>query len=738
MHTQEFQAVVPLVGPDGLRVMGFDPQLSGDYSDDLVDDLEDFLESEKGSNAINYGLLGDTVSFMQAHFAFPPTTALAGFEAELAKADPLLRKAAEAPAAARRREAAFWQQCLRSLGALARDYATNHTSTKTAADWVAANSNPRDAQMADNLLWYLRQHPAEKVICWGALPHFANRVDVLDSDELRSYQPMGRAVKAALGADQVYILGTLAGGGTHGSPGTAGVPVPPPAAGTLEARLLALDAPYAFVSLKHDAAGRQLTTYAFDYQPLAGPWSEVVDGFVFLRSVAPSHLVRADSSAAPVAAADTAHTVVASQLPGSLNPAPGLGGTTVRQVVTRPDVSGVRLVRGVVLDQRSRAPVPYASVMRPGRGQGAVADAQGRFALPLPGPTPLQVSGLGYSLATVQSPRGNEELTVLLATAPYALDELRVASVPPDPVTILKNVIKNIPVNYAPPGYATEVYGYQRRTNLDTLRYEAETASRVWAPVYHQRSGKGFLLPADESVRQLEQQHVLTKKGTNPGPSQLANGLVGPASSLADPVQTSPLFVARNLRKFILKLDSVRQQGTETLYVLSFAAQPASRRSADPYLAGEYQGQLVVRQRDYAVLHYQALWRLDTAANGAARQHQPKSSPASQPNALVMTANRTTLVVDYAKNTDGRYYARHSLGQSLSAGRSLKTQQPFYYQIISEQFSKTLLAAGPAPVAPKQSKQTPPSAPPDVPYRPEFWSGYQRPGGPLASPAPQR
>ncbi|RZK44765.1 MAG: hypothetical protein EOO59_21620, partial [Hymenobacter sp.] len=335
--------------------------------------------------------------------------------------------------------------------ALAHDYATHDPSAKTRADWVAADSSPRDAQMADNLLWYLRQHPTEKVICWGALPHFASRVEVLGSDELRAYRPMGRAVKEALGAGQVYTLGTLAGGGTHGLPGTAGVPVPVPAAGTLEAYLSTLPAPYAFVSLKHDAPGLQLTTYAFDYQPLAGPWSEVVDGFLFLKQVVPPQLVAADST---TARPDSA----AAALPGSLNPALSQGGTTVRRVVRLADVSGVRTVQGVVLDQRSRQAVPYAAVVLPGQGKGTVADANGRFALPLPGPTRLQISSLGYEVATVQSPLGNEELTVLLTPAAYALAAVRIAgSAPPTPEIILKNVVQRIPNNYEQQDYAAQV-----------------------------------------------------------------------------------------------------------------------------------------------------------------------------------------------------------------------------------------------------------------------------------------
>lgn len=737
-RTREFQAVVPLVGPDGFRIMGFDPQLSGDYSDDIIDDLEDFLEESKGAKDINFELLGEAASYMEEHFAFPPTQPLAGFEAELDKAEPLLRQAAAAPNAARRTEAVFWQQCLRSLRALARDYATHNPSDKTAADFVAADSNPRDAQMADNLLWYLRQHPTEKVVCWGALPHFANHVEVLGTDELRAYQPMGRAVKAALGPNQVYILGTLAGGGTHGPAGTAGQPVPTPAPGTLEANLLALNSPYGFVSLKHNAPGLQLTTYAFDYQPLAGPWSEVVDGFLFLQSVEPPHLLAADSTAAVAAVAKGDSAAAAGHQPGSLNPAPGRGAATMRRAVAVADVSGVRTVRGVVLDQRRRLPVPYASVQLAGQGRGTVADAQGRFSLALPGPTELQISSLGYEVATVQSPRGSEELTVLLTPASYALEEVRVASARPlSAAEILQRVAKRIPQNYEQQDYTAEVYTYRRFSSFDTLRAEIETVSRVRVPTGYRHFTQGFLGQEDGVTVQPEQRHVLTERG---GPLTLASmpalytGTQGAAFSAADPVRTSPLFGRRGARRFVLKLDSVRRQGADTLYVLSFAVRHGDHRSTGTYLMSGYQGRLLVRARDYAVLRYEALWQADTAAiNATARKNygRPNAVAAHYPH--MFTADRTTHIVDYAKAANGRYYVHRSVGQTLNAGRTLG-RGPFYSQSLTEHYFRVLPEAGAAPAPIPKEKV--PATPPPAPYRPEFWVDYQRPGGPLAGAIP--
>lgn len=114
---QEFQAVLPLVGKGGLRVTGFDPQLSGEYSGDMVDDLEGFLAPQKGAAAlINYDYLEQVIGFMGEHFSFVPTTTLPEFEKEMAKVAKLVNRAAAVSSDVKRQtEAIFWQQNLRSL-----------------------------------------------------------------------------------------------------------------------------------------------------------------------------------------------------------------------------------------------------------------------------------------------------------------------------------------------------------------------------------------------------------------------------------------------------------------------------------------------------------------------------------------------------------------------------------------------------------------------------------------------
>ncbi|WP_375416970.1 erythromycin esterase family protein [uncultured Hymenobacter sp.] len=723
--TQEFQAVLPLVGPGQLRVAGFDPQLSGDYGGDVVDELQTFLAPEKGATALSYDFLDEVISLMADQFMFPPTGSLAYFEREIAKATRLLDKAAAGPDARRRAEATFWRQCLRSLLAQARDYATHDPTAKDSADFKATDSNPRDAQMADNLLWYLRAHPQEKVICWGALPHLANKTEALGDAELQAYRPMGRAVKATLGADQVYVLGTLAGGGSHSFLGHDAQPVPVPAAGTLEAELLAQPVDYAFVSLKHDAPGRVLTTSAFEYRPLTGPWSEVVDGFLFLRTVNPPHLAGPLAGAVPAGAATPTPEAAGS----AFNPAP-------RRASGRVQANGGpagRRVQGVVLDQKTKAPVPYASVSAPEQGVGTVADGQGRFTLKITGAEKLQVSSVGYAPARVAAPAPGAPLTVRLVPAAYELQSVQVRGESLDPRRIMKKVVAAIGQNYEQQDYMAEVYTHRQTSNFDTVRAEVEYVSTLLTPAGQRDLHGGFLMRQPMGQHRVREARVLREAKATQGLAlvSLEGHGQGFYTGGADPVRTSPLFKAR-WRKFNLQLDTVLEQGGETVYVISFAARRASHRSTGTYLQAGYSGRFRVQQRDYAVTHYEALWRGDTLTqNAVARKHVGRGNLISQLYSNVYTAEHNDHVVNYARAPNGRYQVRRSVGQGLDAGRVLKTGRAFYVQRSCEQIF-TPLPAGTA-LPPPNPKADPRWSGMEThqlqftDYRPAFWQTYRRP-----------
>ena len=73
---------------------------------------------------------------------------------------------------------------------------------------TTAEDNIRDKQMANNLLSYIKNHPNEKIICWGANQHFANDMSSVNTSIIKEFVPMGSYVKKEL-KDKMYSLASV-------------------------------------------------------------------------------------------------------------------------------------------------------------------------------------------------------------------------------------------------------------------------------------------------------------------------------------------------------------------------------------------------------------------------------------------------------------------------------------------------------------------------------------------------
>jgi len=721
-ETREFQPLLPLLGRGGLRIAGFDSQLAA-LRDELVEELEAFLKPEKGAADVAYDYLDETLSTMGDKNIFPPANSLALFNLQIGKARKLLEKVAAGPDKPRRERAAFWLQNLRSIQALAYDYAHNDPGAKDSTEFRAVDSNARDAQMADNLLWYLRQHPREKVICWGALPHLANKAEVLADAQIREYRPMGRAVKAALGPEAVYVLGTLAGGGEYGF-GYWGRHqlVPAPVPGSVEEMLLTQGREYCFLSLKHDAPGRILTTSAFQYQPLTGPWSEVVDGFLFLKTVNPPHAASAAASI-PIGEPVVPDTVSRVAI-NTINPA--------RRPVGKAQGLSLKL-EGTVLDRKTGQAVPFATVAVPARSAGTMSDARGRFRLEARRGELMQVSSIGYEPVALTVTPG--PLTVRLVPAAFALAGVRVSARSQDPKRIMKKAIKAAEANYEQQDYTQQVYTRRRIAGFDTLRHEVEYVSQSWVPAGARHWAGGFLMLEARPVEQVREKHIVAGPGTDA--RVYLEGGYG-FSGGYDAVRISPLFKMATLGRFRLQLDTLEQHGADTWYVIRFAAKRANHRATGLGLVEGYSGKVYVRQQDYAVVRYEALWQNDTTeSNAVAHKYYGRGNQIARLYPAVHQDHRAAHVVAYQRAANGRYYAASSIAQAVEVGHVLGGR-PFYNQKTCELYFGPPTPASPAAIPdPKVVPELRGGALwqlAKAPFHPEFWQTYQRPGP--AEPVP--
>ncbi len=100
----------------------------------------------------------------------------------------------------------YWFQTVKSLMALGEQ---NYKKIRVVSTFnTTLEDNIRDKQMADNLLTYIKTHPNEKIICWGANQHFANDMSSVKEPIIEKFIPMGSYVKTSL-KEKVYSLAAV-------------------------------------------------------------------------------------------------------------------------------------------------------------------------------------------------------------------------------------------------------------------------------------------------------------------------------------------------------------------------------------------------------------------------------------------------------------------------------------------------------------------------------------------------
>jgi erythromycin esterase len=195
--------------------------------------------------------------------------------------------------AATDREALFWTQALASIESFAR-----MMWAAPAGQVRPQDNNPRDLQMAANLVWLANvYHPGRKIIVWAASAHIARAVGALSSSTGgRPYATgwtvhMGAEAHRALGSD-MYAIGFVAGTGSWGVPGAQPQAVPEPRFNSIEDYFTQTPHANAFVDLRAPRPGgewlKDVYMGVFGYQPLHGDWTTVFDGVVFTRVMQPS------------------------------------------------------------------------------------------------------------------------------------------------------------------------------------------------------------------------------------------------------------------------------------------------------------------------------------------------------------------------------------------------------------------------------------------------------------------
>lgn len=345
-----------------------------------------------------------------------------------------------------------------------------------------AAQNPRDLQMARNLIFLSQLYPDKKIICWGASYHFANDISKYKhtaltdkysyryDSMLRSHEPtniekdlsgavpMGQLLKKYFGASVFSLCFSSFEGsfGMLGTPPTSLTPLRPPV-GSIENEIVMSAQELAFVDFRK-LGDKFFYSSALGNVPLFAPWSKLFDGLFFIKNCyPPSYLVVKSESVVT----DSANRVKRNFLD------PLSGG--VKRVIDRKTMSGI----------------PYASIYLLNSAKGVTSNANGDFVFNLDtrhAGGRIILSSIGYQTDTLTIEQFANKDTVSLLPLISELPEVEILSKPLTGKDILKLAEKRIKDNFYQGSNQQEFFYRVKEFREDSVIFNEEASILVFSP----------------------------------------------------------------------------------------------------------------------------------------------------------------------------------------------------------------------------------------------------------------
>lgn len=202
---QEFQSFIEFYDKNksNLKLYGFDSQITGEYGEkELVNDLYAYCKKNHFKLQLKQEDLSLLIESMCVSWLFDEGDI--SYNQYKSSLTGLLNTIAVKP---QNEEHFYWSQTIKNLLSQGESYHFQKDPI-ISSFYASIEYNIRDKQMANNLLEYVKTHPNEKIICWGANVHFANDMSSISVPVIKDFVPMGSYIKKEL-KDKVYSLATL-------------------------------------------------------------------------------------------------------------------------------------------------------------------------------------------------------------------------------------------------------------------------------------------------------------------------------------------------------------------------------------------------------------------------------------------------------------------------------------------------------------------------------------------------
>lgn len=349
--------------------------------------------------------------------------------------------------------------------------------------------NPRDLQMAKNLIFLSELYPEKKIIGWGASYHFANQIELyrntpLTASFIHKYDsvqkseeptdlnrdlagaiPMGRILKDYFGT-ALYSISFSSFEGEFGMLGSNPISmnsIKPPN-GSIEFELNARGNDFAFIDYHQLKVGTTFYSSALGNLPIFAPWQLIFDALFFIKTSYPPSFPKSE--------------ITINENPVSKN------------VFSQPKIvtkSGVKQL----IDRETKIGIGYANIYLLNSSKGVASNAEGEFIFNIPQTKrtdKIIISSIGYKTDTLLVHQFIKVDKIELTPISTLLGAIEIRSKPLRAKDIIKLAERRIGENYYQDANQQEFFYRVKKYQEDSVVFNEEAAVLVYNPIGYNSS----------------------------------------------------------------------------------------------------------------------------------------------------------------------------------------------------------------------------------------------------------
>ncbi len=597
INTKEFLPFIEFVKKNkkDLLISGFDSQFSGEYVfESLEDDLKAFIKDDVSTGIIDSWI--SQVETMADHYEFVDDSIHFNLFCEQNTKIQKTLLSSKSQLSDKFDEIDFLVQLLENIKSMASDYYYNKTGIKAEEEWEAKDSNVRDKLMAENLIFLANKYPDKKIMCWGATAHFANKIWMLDQEELKKFVPMGSYLKRQIGDDKVYILAFTALKDMKQDQHP------------IEQEFITKNASYGILNLKASNENNYFASHCLglNKSPINGDWKEVLDGLFFLDTITKStpHLLSLKFNTNDTFQQDTSINEQTDKNDLNIN----RQNVFVYQLIQSKS-NNLIIKTSKVEDVKTKQGIPFVNIGIRESLIGTSTDVNGNFTIKIPKQfyaDTVTISCIGYQTERIAVKNLSNHKSIALTPAIENLNEVTIQAEHLTAELIMKRVIEHIEQNYIQSPYSQlRLYRQRIRNPSDRKFYLYEELRNVYDDNGY-NSVPMFPISYDgyKESRQGRQAVIDTISGHVDdfiNKSTSIRGFIG-ISDVID-VRHNNFLNKSNLSKYEFELQQSVSSKKGDQFIISFHAKNPKFRTTAKLVPVNYSGTITINTDDYAIVH---------------------------------------------------------------------------------------------------------------------------------------